>query len=73
MAAWILVFPNVYSAVYSQSGASRDLVYYRIGTGNKHLILNFAIHGFEDNWYYDDIELVNLAGSVLHYQTIFLL
>ena len=58
-------FPNVYSAVYGQSGAGRDLVYYRIGTGNKHLILNFAIHGFEDNWYYDGMELVNLAGSVL--------
>ncbi|MFZ3129845.1 MAG: M14 family zinc carboxypeptidase [Desulfosporosinus sp.] len=57
--------PNVTKGIYGQSGLGRDLVYYQIGTGNNHLILNFAIHGFEDNYDRDGFELVKVAGAML--------
>lgn len=57
--------PNVTKGTYGQSGLGRDLVYYQIGTGNNHLILNFAIHGFEDHYDRDGFELVEVAGAVL--------
>ncbi|HWQ72808.1 MAG TPA: hypothetical protein VN370_10855 [Desulfitobacteriaceae bacterium] len=46
-------YPNVTKDVYAYSGQNRPLEYYQIGTGNKHLILNFAIHGFEDQYDHD--------------------
>lgn len=58
-------YPNVIKGVYGQSGAGRNLEYYQIGTGNKHLLLNFAIHGFEDNFNHDGAELVDVAGGVI--------
>ncbi|MCB8818094.1 M14 family zinc carboxypeptidase [Desulfosporosinus shakirovi] len=56
---------NVTKGVYGQSGAGRNLEYYQIGNGNKRLFLNFAIHGFEDNFNQDGAELVDVAGGVI--------
>jgi len=50
---------------YGTSSQGRDLTFYQIGNGNNHLILNYAIHGFEDHWNHDGVELLNLAGRVL--------
>jgi Zinc carboxypeptidase./Bacterial SH3 domain. len=58
-------YANVTKGNYGQSGAGRNLEYYRIGSGNKRLFLNFAIHGFEDNFNQDGAELVDVAGGVI--------
>lgn len=50
--------------VFGQSGEGRDMTAYRIGTGENVMILNFAIHGFEDHWAADGAELVYLGQTV---------
>lgn len=50
--------------VFGQSGEGRDMIAYRIGTGENVMILNFAIHGFEDHWAADGAELVYLGQKV---------
>ncbi len=50
--------------VFGQSGEGRDMTAYRIGTGENVMILNFAIHGFEDHWAADGAELVYLGQKV---------
>ena len=54
---------------YGQSGlmhkgtGGQYLKYYKIGKGNKHLFLNFSIHGFEDSYYRDGQELTYIANE----------
>ena len=43
------------------------LKYYQIGTGSKHLFLNFSIHGFEDSYSKDGSELTYLANELFTY------
>lgn len=57
--------PYVQSSIYGVSGMGNLLKYYSIGNGSNHLILNFAIHGFEDYENQDGMELVHMAGEVL--------
>ncbi len=58
---------NIIEGQYGQSGlmhkgtGGQYLKYYRIGNGNKHLFLNFSIHGFEDSYYRDAQELTYIA------------
>ena len=51
--------------VYGQSGAGRNLMAYRFGSGDNVMVLGFAIHGFEDNWSRDGEALVYTAGQVM--------
>lgn len=51
--------------VYGQSGAGRNLMAYRFGTGNNVMVLGFAIHGYEDNWSRDGGALVYTAGELM--------
>ena len=43
------------------------LKYYKIGTGSKHVIFNFSIHGFEDSYSKDGSELTYLANELFSY------
>ena len=52
--------------MYKGSGGSY-LKYYKIGTGSKHLILNFSIHGFEDSYNKDGTELTYIANEFFDY------
>ena len=47
------------------AGDSRgtDLQYYQYGTGPNVFYATFAIHGFEDKWYRDGTELVQIAND----------
>ena len=64
---------NIKEGTYGQSGlrykgtGGSYLKYYQIGKGNKHLFLNFAIHGFEDNYNYDGQELTYIADEFYKY------
>ena len=44
-----------------------DLVYYKIGQGQKKLFLNFSIHGFEDSYSHDGGELSYMADRLKNY------
>ncbi|ELC8333028.1 hypothetical protein QYB80_003045 [Clostridium perfringens] len=51
--------------VYGTSGKGRPLKVYKIGNGSKVLFAGFAIHGWEDRWDNDGLELVNIANSLI--------
>lgn len=50
---------------YGTSGKGRPLYYYKIGSGDKVLLLNFGIHGYEDAWSKDGEELTKLAKNLI--------
>lgn len=50
---------------YGTSGNGRSLYYYKIGNGDKVLLLNFGIHGYEDAWNKDGEELTKLAKNLI--------
>lgn len=56
---------------YGRSGMNRPLVAYRISAHSvpdqRKILCVFAIHGFEDAWYRDGEELVNIAHGVIDY------
>lgn len=56
---------------YGRSGMNRPLVAYRIGahpaSNQRKILCVFAIHGFEDAWYRDGQELVNIAHGIIDY------
>lgn len=56
---------NVTKVKYGTSGEGRGLYYYKIGHGKKLLLLNFAIHGYEDGWPKDGYQLVNMAKYII--------
>ena len=64
---------NIKEGTYGKSGlmykgtGGNYLKYYQIGRGSKHLFLNFAIHGFEDNYSYDGQELTYMANEFYNY------
>ena len=51
------------SGLMHKGTGGQYLKYYKIGKGNKHLFLNFAIHGFEDSYYRDGQELTYIANE----------
>lgn len=53
--------------VYGTSGKGRELAAYRIGYGRNSLVLVCAVHGWEDNWPADGIELVKIGNSVIEH------
>lgn len=53
--------------VFGKSGEGRNLVAYRIGNGKNVMVINFAIHGYEDHWAGDGVELVYLAEQLKAY------
>lgn len=57
---------NVSKVIYGKSGLGRDLYFYKIGNGHKSLIVNFAIHGFEDGWSRDGYELTKISEYIIH-------
>ena len=60
---------NAQRIVYGKSGKGRDLAAYKIGSGSNSLILNCAIHGWEDHWPADGIELTRIGNAVIeHFQ-----
>ena len=57
--------PNAEKTQYGTSAEGRPLYSYTIGNGKNHLVLNFAIHGWEDNWARDSYELFRVAIKVM--------
>lgn len=53
--------------IYGTSGEGRPLVAYRLGEGNNHLILNFAIHGWEDNYANSGRDIERMGELTLAY------
>lgn len=51
--------------VYGYSGAGRELVAWRYGTGPNVMVLGFALHGWEDNWNRDGRALTWTAEQVM--------
>ncbi|MCD8357203.1 MAG: fibronectin type III domain-containing protein [Clostridia bacterium] len=60
-----IALPNVKKEQFGTSAEGRALCAYTVGTGSKHMVLNFAIHGWEDHWSRDGYELVRVACKVL--------
>ncbi len=64
---------NIKEGLYGKSGlmykgnGGSYLKYYQIGTGKKHLFLNFSIHGFEDSYDKDGAELTYMANEYWKY------
>ena len=60
-------------AAYGKSGlmfkgnGGSYLRYYKIGKGQKHLVLNFSIHGFEDSYNKDGSALTHIADGMYNY------
>ena len=50
---------------YGTSGNGRPLYYYKVGSGDKILMVNFGIHGYEDAWARDGEELTKLAKNLI--------
>lgn len=61
----LIVPDNVTKVKYGTSGQGRGLYYYKIGNGSKHLLLNFAIHGYEDSWMQDGYTLTQIGEYVI--------
>lgn len=61
----ISVASNVSKVKYGTSGQGRSLYYYKIGSGKKTLLLNYAIHGYEDAWAQDGYELSKMANATI--------
>lgn len=53
------------SICYGQSGAGRELMAYRFGTGENVMVAGFAIHGYEDNFARDGQALVHTAELLM--------
>lgn len=60
-----IALPNVKKETFGTSAEGRSLNAYTVGTGSKHMVLNFAIHGWEDNWNRDGYELVRVSVQLL--------
>ena len=60
-----IALPNVRKETFGTSAEGRALNAYTVGTGAKHMVLNFAIHGWEDNWNRDGYELVRVSVQLL--------
>lgn len=52
---------------YGTSGMGLPLIAYRLGSGNKKIILNFGIHGWEDVWSLSGRDIVRVGETVLNY------
>ncbi|MDZ4972762.1 SH3 domain-containing protein [Clostridium perfringens] len=60
---------NVQKIVYGTSGRGRELAAYKVGNGANSLIYVCAIHGWEDHWAADGIELTRIGnGLIEHFQ-----
>lgn len=62
-------YKNTQRLVYGESGQGKELVYYKIGKEDAKnvMILNFAIHGYEDAFAQDGYELVLVAHKLIKY------
>ncbi len=52
---------------YGTSGMGIPLYAYKLGNGKNHLILNFAIHGWEDIWSYSGRDIEKVGEAVLEH------
>ncbi|MCB2288110.1 bacteriocin, partial [Clostridium algidicarnis] len=50
---------------YGKSGKERDLAAYKIGNGNNSLVMVCEVHGYEDNFPKDGLELVNIGNDLI--------
>lgn len=57
--------PNGEKICYGYSGEGRELIAYRFGNGSHVMVLGFALHGFEDNFYQDGKALVYTAEQLM--------
>lgn len=63
-------YPNVTNAQmiqYGTSGKGRALRAYKMGNGRNSFIFNCAIHGWEDHWSADGIELTKIGNQIIDY------
>lgn len=63
------VLPQHQVFSYGQSGAGRDLTVHRIGNGKNVLVCVFGLHGYEDGWPQDGVELKNIAQGLIQQLT----
>ena len=57
---------SVSATIYGTSGTgNHNLKYYRIGSGPYALAVIFAVHGYEDAWAADGLELCKLANKLI--------
>ncbi|MGL4453489.1 MAG: M14 family zinc carboxypeptidase [Sarcina sp.] len=61
----LIVPSNVTKVQYGTSGLGRPLYYYKIGNGKKQLLMDFAIHGYEDSWVQDGYVLTQIAEYLI--------
>lgn len=61
----IPTYQNFTKGTYGTSGLGEDLVYYKLGNGNNVLFMIFELHGWEDAWAMDGIELVNISSTLM--------
>ncbi|MGL5634727.1 MAG: peptidoglycan-binding protein [Sarcina sp.] len=65
-------YPNAYNAsleTYGYSGKGNPLRAYKVGSGANTLIVTCAIHGWEDHWPADGIEITKIGNAVIeHFQ-----
>ena len=66
---WSIQNGGGYKHTYGYSGKGRELNYYKIGSGSKALIYTCAVHGWEDNWEGDGIELVRIGNQLVDHFT----
>ncbi|HAT4340898.1 TPA: DUF3289 family protein [Clostridium perfringens] len=60
---------NAQKIIYGTSGRGRELAAYKVGNGANSLIYVCAIHGWEDHWAADGIELTRIGnGLIEHFQ-----
>ncbi|WP_415338180.1 SH3 domain-containing protein, partial [Clostridium perfringens] len=60
---------NAQKIVYGTSGRGRELAAYKVGNGSNSLVFVCEIHGWEDNWPADGIELTKIGnGLIEHFQ-----
>ncbi|GKX68963.1 DUF3289 family protein [Inconstantimicrobium mannanitabidum] len=50
---------------YGTSGKGRPLIAHKIGSGSNSLVMVCEVHGFEDHWSKDGIELVNIGNDLI--------
>lgn len=62
----IPTYQNFTKGTYGTSGLGKDLVFYKVGNGKNIVFMIFELHGWEDAWAMDGVELVNISSSLMN-------
>ena len=61
-----ITVPGVEKIEYGKSGQIRPLIAHKIGNGRKSLVMVCEVHGFEDNFDKDGLELVKIGNDLIN-------